>query len=712
MATEQDWQIKTSSRRSVNFDKSMDRKRLSVDKAKAIKAKALSSHAPTLNGSSSDEQPPVKKQVFPASAGKHKKLPNTGIPTAQKKSSHRPKPPDASITPASDSFEMLTYAEKLQNNMESDSTTDITSTSSNSSAATTLDATSSSPSPVAAEPPTPASPVIPTVPATIPPTEHLPAPDPPPPPQPPASPASNVLLTAAVLSTVPSANAAADALPYDVPNKPSYSSIANKNTPPNTSSDKQFLGQNTCSANLNGLTLDLDKFAKDLELQHPHAWSQFRGFQISGGKKIIELTFFAAGAKDSLLQRGLNTHGAHLAFKPDIARAITVSLFQIPIDFPEKEVDVIMQRYGAIQNRYMTRKRINGKVLLTGTRVYFLTTMTSPVPKRLRIGGRQCHTVYTGQDNQLELIRTQRKQQQEAAREVERLAQLARERAQRRQYDLTGKAVHSWLQLEGDMRMEVDVVGGDGQTDGGVSNAVGGGGPAVGGPGDAGDGAGVHGDGTASPGSGDGVAEGGQPTGHTVDSGVPSLSDSGGIWSTTGFGSSEDNPAPLQLTDDQHISLSVLEKVRDAIGSPDFAVVDKLVKPVFTTPGVKRSRTTPDDDNSQDVLHRLRPTCISFDVLMALCSEKHHHCLPRRMLGGECTIADLYALHLHFQFGSAKQYVHNPEDCESDRYFPGSFDKWIYMDRFSQEEIEDYMGMWENLFIDFSITLPLYTPIS
>ena len=192
----------------------------------------------------------------------------------------------------------------------------------------------------------------------------------------------------------------------------SYASAAKDNSTPPTST---YTGKLTLTVDISSLNFQVNDFLRDLKKAYPRVLSGLRGCGTRGvGQKTLELFFSTAAAKDSLMATGLDTHGTHLAFVPDVASPISVTLFNIPMEMPDTLVDEVMKKYGTVTERFRHKRNFEGMSLFTGLRVYRIQ-LKSFIPKNISIRGHSVRTLYTGQKEEMEKKRTEREQQQKAA---------------------------------------------------------------------------------------------------------------------------------------------------------------------------------------------------------------------------------------------------------------------------------------------------------
>ena len=189
----------------------------------------------------------------------------------------------------------------------------------------------------------------------------------------------------------------------------SYATAAAGTSP---ASSTTFHGKNTLTADISALTFKVDQFLQDLKQKLPLVLNGLKGVSTRGvGNKTLEVLFANESSKNRLLSVGLDTHGAHLTFIPEVPDSTTVTIFNLPMEMPDHLVDAAMGKYGTVQSRYRHKRNFEGLSLLTGLRVYRLQ-LKSYLPKNLTISGHAARTLYTGQREEMEKRRATRQHQQ------------------------------------------------------------------------------------------------------------------------------------------------------------------------------------------------------------------------------------------------------------------------------------------------------------
>ena len=117
-------------------------------------------------------------------------------------------------------------------------------------------------------------------------------------------------------------------------------------------------------------------------------------------RKILEIALANTESMASLQLNGLNTHGRHVVFQPDSPQVTCVTFWNIPLEMPSKDVNVVLQKYGTIKHSFRSRKMLQARNVHTGARVYFFE-LKSPVPRSLTIGGKHAKSKYTGQQTHI-----------------------------------------------------------------------------------------------------------------------------------------------------------------------------------------------------------------------------------------------------------------------------------------------------------------------
>ena len=185
-----------------------------------------------------------------------------------------------------------------------------------------------------------------------------------------------------------------------------------------STSSSFFRGKTTLSASIGDLKdFSVETFAADCHNLNAKAWNGVTGIQVISSRKILEIAFANTESMASLQLNGLNTHGRHVVFQPDSPQVTCVTFWNIPLEMPSKDVDVVLQKYGTIKHSFRSRKMLQTRNVHTGARVYFFE-LKSPVPRSLTIGGKHVKSKYTGQQTHIaedradkERVRSEQKEQ-------------------------------------------------------------------------------------------------------------------------------------------------------------------------------------------------------------------------------------------------------------------------------------------------------------
>ena len=189
--------------------------------------------------------------------------------------------------------------------------------------------------------------------------------------------------------------------PAPPPPAVSYAAMASS-TPVQPVAASKYLGKLTLTADVSTLNFNETDFLKDFKRALPHAFRGLRGCATRGvGRKTLEVLFSAEEQKNILMTNGLNTHGVHLQFIPDVASPTSVTLFNLPMEMPDQLVDAAMRKYGTITSKFRHKRNFEGITLLTGLRVYKIQLKTF-IPKNITIQGYAVRTLYTGQQEEMD----------------------------------------------------------------------------------------------------------------------------------------------------------------------------------------------------------------------------------------------------------------------------------------------------------------------
>ena len=180
--------------------------------------------------------------------------------------------------------------------------------------------------------------------------------------------------------------------------KHDYSKALKTNTEPTATNTNTFIGKRTISANIDGLNFNKTAFCKDLARAYPQEWQLLDGIQERNFKRTLELSFTSEKAKDRIIYYGLNTHGTHLKFIPDIKEPTHITIWNLPLELPGEEIAKVLEKYGIIVQGFRHKEKINDKVLYTGRRIYKVHLNPETVlPKNISICGHKGQTQYNGQ---------------------------------------------------------------------------------------------------------------------------------------------------------------------------------------------------------------------------------------------------------------------------------------------------------------------------
>ena len=202
----------------------------------------------------------------------------------------------------------------------------------------------------------------------------------------------------------------ADAPPSNTVTPPpavSYAAMASTN-PVQPVAASKYLGKRTLTADVSALNFNETDFLKDFKRALPYAFRGLRGCATRGaGRKTLEVLFETDETKNILMTNGVNTHGVHLQFLPDVASPTSVTLFNLPMEMPDTLVDAAMRKYGTITSKFRHKRNFEGVTLLTGLRVYKIQLKTF-IPKNITIQGYAVRTLYTGQQEEMEKRKAER----------------------------------------------------------------------------------------------------------------------------------------------------------------------------------------------------------------------------------------------------------------------------------------------------------------
>ena len=187
----------------------------------------------------------------------------------------------------------------------------------------------------------------------------------------------------------------------------SYAAMASTN-PVQPVAASKYLGKRTLTADVSALNFNETDFLKDFKRALPYAFRGLRGCATRGaGRKTLEVLFETDETKNILMTNGVNTHGVHLQFLPDVASPTSVTLFNLPMEMPDTLVDAAMRKYGTITSKFRHKRNFEGVTLLTGLRVYKIQLKTF-IPKNITIQGYAVRTLYTGQQEEMEKRKAER----------------------------------------------------------------------------------------------------------------------------------------------------------------------------------------------------------------------------------------------------------------------------------------------------------------
>lgn len=188
--------------------------------------------------------------------------------------------------------------------------------------------------------------------------------------------------------------------------KPSYANKLSQNLDRKTSFDSAlFTGKRTVrSRTIQYVPFDLNTFAQDLKKNG--YFDDVIGIQMSPNLKTVELSFNSSLICDKLVQEGLTSHDTHFVFDVDEPPLIGVSILGAPLELPLLLMNDEMHKYGKLETSFEVQKKLLGKKVFNGTRVFRFSKLDHPIPKSITICGRRCRVIYSGQNEHLRTNRT------------------------------------------------------------------------------------------------------------------------------------------------------------------------------------------------------------------------------------------------------------------------------------------------------------------
>ena len=197
---------------------------------------------------------------------------------------------------------------------------------------------------------------------------------------------------------------------------------------------ERFAGENTVTTSLKQLAMKFEPalFIRDLKKQHPLVIPAIEslGHRDRSEYELSVKSTHKHVLKD-LIVRGVDSHNAHMTFKPDIPDAISVTLFGVPHEMDDQSVHNVMNGFGEVRWFFRHREKTEGVLYYTGRRIYGMK-LARTIPKQIYIRGHQINTMYTGQIDELK---------REENEHNERLRQKQQQRQQRRNKQHTARTV-------------------------------------------------------------------------------------------------------------------------------------------------------------------------------------------------------------------------------------------------------------------------------
>lgn len=168
--------------------------------------------------------------------------------------------------------------------------------------------------------------------------------------------------------------------------------------------------ENTLISRIDNMDINMMTLAQDLK--DLNLLNLIDGIQVSSNRKVLEIYTQDENAKRRIITEGINTQNYYLQFSTQLLQYTNVSFFNIPMEIPDDLVAQELSKYGEIHGGFRVKKRLLGKVIYNGTRVYQYKKINNHIPRFIRLFGRMIKVQYTGQP---ESFRQNKQQENEKA---------------------------------------------------------------------------------------------------------------------------------------------------------------------------------------------------------------------------------------------------------------------------------------------------------
>ena len=173
----------------------------------------------------------------------------------------------------------------------------------------------------------------------------------------------------------------------------------------------RFYGCNTCTANTTNTDNEI-QITHEVIAEYLHSLElliHITCIQISTCHRYVSIRFKDRDIMENFCEEEHFITNEPITFTPDYQKKIRISMENIPIELQDTKIRTFLSHYVTlVGNTYYPGKRYENTHFITGTRVYFCTTITNHLPKHIYKFGRYLRIRY---DN--EAIQNQQQQNEE-----------------------------------------------------------------------------------------------------------------------------------------------------------------------------------------------------------------------------------------------------------------------------------------------------------
>ena len=151
-------------------------------------------------------------------------------------------------------------------------------------------------------------------------------------------------------------------------------------------------------------TISREILMRDLSTTMPEAWKTILGVMYNPKDDILEIVFLSEEGKNTLLQKGLNTHGVHLTFRPDVETETFMTINWLHPNVPQQYIKAAFAPYGEVTFLKPAYDMKYGEKVSAG-KWFARIIMKKPVPKFVQIMDKNTMIQYTGLEKYQEQVK-------------------------------------------------------------------------------------------------------------------------------------------------------------------------------------------------------------------------------------------------------------------------------------------------------------------